>query len=417
MQHGLAAADRAAIYTVSGRPSLEFTGDREKLQDTVRRLRAQPPVSHGSLCPVVSYFLADLIQNKGNEQALEVLVQRTMQCPGVKTREIALGLAWAAVRREVIVGAQDDRVVLGSLRRAIRRLAGMPGQRILVIASPGFFAETPEAIRERADLLDQAAKARVIISAVDPRGVYVVESDASELGALSRPWLQLLRTGAAANDDALAELAQGTGGAFFHNSNDLTAGFERVAAAPEFSYVIGFSPAAWKADGSFHSIKVVVPNQKRVSVEARRGYYALTQDPADQAARESMDDAVFSREEINEIPVEVQTQYSHSGAGAAKLTVAANVDVRSLHFQKIDDRNHDSLTLVIALFDPDGGYVTGITKTVDLALRDGTLTKMDRGLKVPAEFDVRPGTYMVRLVVRESESNAMSARNAVATIP
>ena len=40
----------------------------------------------------------------------------------------------------------------------------------------------------------------------------------------------------------LAEMADATGGTFFHNNNDLEAGFRRLAAVPEFSYLLGFSP-------------------------------------------------------------------------------------------------------------------------------------------------------------------------------
>jgi hypothetical protein len=58
------------------------------------------------------------------------------------------------------------------------------------------------------------------------------------------------------------QLAEGAGGTFFHNNNDLTEGFERVAATPEFSYVLGFSPVALKEDGSFHHSRSVCRTRK-----------------------------------------------------------------------------------------------------------------------------------------------------------
>ncbi len=64
---------------------------------------------------------------------------------------------------------------------------------------------------------------------------------------------QLMRASDLANSDILAELADGTGGTFFQNSNDLDAGFKRIAAAPEYIYMLGFSPQNLKTDGSFHS--------------------------------------------------------------------------------------------------------------------------------------------------------------------
>jgi hypothetical protein len=221
---------------------------------------------------------------------------------------------------------------------------------------------------------------------------------------------------AGASNDVLAELSEGTGGTFFHGNNDLAAGLDRVAAAPEFSYVLGFSPADLKEDGSFHFLRVRLPNQKGVSIEARHGYYAITQGSEEQTVKTDVDEAVFSRAERNEIPVTLETRYSKGDADHRKLTVTAKVDVRSLHFQKTDGRNRDSLTLVSALFGADGGYVAGTTKTVNLRLLDQTMAHMDSGVTVPFEFDIRPGAYALRLVVREAEGGAISTRSVAVKI-
>ncbi len=119
----------------------------------------------------------------------------------------------------------------------------------------------------------------------------------------------------------MAELAEGTGGAFFHNNNDLKAGFERVAAAPEFCYVLGFSPTNLKANGSFHPLKIRLSNEKRVAIEARRGYYALKHDTAGRATRADIDDEVFSHDEVSDLPVVLQTGYYKPDAGDPKVIV------------------------------------------------------------------------------------------------
>jgi hypothetical protein len=79
--------------------------------------------------------------------------------------------------------------------------------------------------------------------------------------------------GALAEGDTLGEFAHGTGGVWFHNNNDLVDGLNRVAAAPEWYYVLGFSPQSLTLDGSFHSLKVSV-NAKSVTSQSRHGYFA-----------------------------------------------------------------------------------------------------------------------------------------------
>jgi hypothetical protein len=64
-----------------------------------------------------------------------------------------------------------------------------------------------------------------------------------------------------------------------------------------------------------------------------------------------------------------------------------------------------------ALFDRDGGYVKGAAESVDLKLFEETLGKTDTGLTLRWEFDVKPGDYLVRLVVREAAGTAMTTLN------
>jgi VWFA-related protein len=416
---GSPVSDRAAIYTFSGRTTLEFTSNQAKLEDTVMKLRLRPSMGHGAgmPCPDVSYFLADLIVNRSDNRALEAVAQQTVECAHVDGF-MAKKMAESAATQELVIGEQDTLVALETIKKAIRLLAQMPGQRLLVLASPGFFAQTSSAFNGMAAVLDLAARANVVISALDPRGLSTTGlMEASRGSAPSSLEQQYYRDSARASEDVLADLADGTGGTFFHNNNDLTAGFARLAAAPEFSYVLGFSPAGLKPDGSFHRLNIRLPNQKGVSVQARRGYYALQQDREEDTAEEEIHDAVFAREEIRDIPVHVRMQLSKSETGGDRLTVVATVDVTSLQFQKLRERNRDSLTVVSALFDQDGGYVAGIRNTVNLRLRDVTLAHLDSGINVPAAFDVKPGTYLVRVVVREAEGKATFSYNGRVTIP
>jgi hypothetical protein len=58
-----------------------------------------------------------------------------------------------------------------------------------------------------------------------------------------------------------------------------------------------------------------------------------------------------------------------------------------------------------------------MTKTVNLGLRDETVAHSGSEITVPWVFDVKPGTYEVRLVVREVVGGAMSACNSTVVIP
>ncbi len=226
------------------------------------------------------------------------------------------------------------------------------------------------------------------------------------------------RTSDMIQSDVLAELADGTGGTFVQNTNDLLGGMNRVAAAPQFIYLLGFSPTSLKPDGSFHKLKVALVNEKGLSVQARRGYFAPKHatDP-EESAKTEIEDAVFSREEMHDLPIDLHTQFFKPDAADAKLTVLAKVDLKHLRFKKADGRNQNNLTVVAALFDNNGKYMMGQRKTIEMHLKDETLQRLNAGITVKSSFDVKPGTYMIRLVVRDTEGQMMAATNGAVDIP
>jgi VWFA-related protein len=127
--------------------------------------------------------------------------------------------------------------------------------------------------------MDFAAQSNVTISVLDARGLYVgdLSADATQSGPMmTSSTLQQQsdyhRSAMLIADSTMAALADGTGGTFFHNSNDLGAGFKRLTEPPEVVYVLELSPDGVKQDGSYHRLKVKV-NRPSVDIQARRGYF------------------------------------------------------------------------------------------------------------------------------------------------
>jgi hypothetical protein len=298
----------------------------------------------------------------------------------------------------------------------------MPGQRILVLVSPGFIVTT--LMLESTDLVDRANRSNIVINTIDARGLYT-----PDLGDISDPPQGSFRTvgykstyrvaAQMAQEDILAQLADGTGGTFFHNRNDVDEGLRRAVAAPAVSYLLGFSPQNLKIDGHYHTLKVTMTNKQKFAVQARHGYFAprTIADPAE-AAKQEIQEALFSQDEIRDLPVDLQTQFFKKDEAQARLAVLTHVDVKGIRFRKAAGRNLDSLTVATAIFDENGNFVTGGEKIVEMRLLDGTLDKLgQRGINVKSSFDVRPGSYLVRLVVRDAEGEQMAARNGAVVIP
>ena len=430
MNESLVPTDRVAIFTTSGRTTLDFTDDRAKLHATLLRLSPQPIArAMSQLCPDISYYQADLIFNQNDPMALQAAVQDAIACMNLDPTDpasvqVAQSTSRATASQVLNTGESETRVSLRSLRDAVRRISAMPGQRSIILISPGFLT-LADLHQDKTEIIDHAIRSNVIISALNARGLYTIVpgGDASQpnpqsaAGAMMRSQYQ--SASAQAEEDVLAELAYGTGGVFFHNNNDLVEGFKRLAARPEFVYVLGFSPQNLKLDGRLHTLKVTLRSSSKLELQARNGYYAPQHlaDP-EETAKQEIQDALFSREELRDIPLVMHTQFFKSSAENARLAVLARVDVKHLHFRKQNGRNQDDLTVVSGLFDRNGNLVTGNSKTVEMRLKDQTLeSRLNSGITVKSSFDVKPGSYMIRLVIRDSEGQLMAAANGTVDIP
>jgi VWFA-related protein len=423
---------RAAIYTTSGRTTLDFTDDREKLKETLNLIRPTPTAAAGPAdCPDISYYQADQILNVNDTQALQAAEMEYLVCnpppPGTSNAQ-AVAQAEPVVRgfafRALDLGNNDTNLNLSVLKQVVRRIAVMPGSRSIVMVSPGFHLTTDHRTDET-DIIDRAIRANVTINSLDARGLYTVipGGNADTRGGVSATAanikMQYQLASATSDGDVLGEFASATGGTFFENSNDYVGGFKRIAAQPEYIYVLGFAPQNLKLDGSYHTLKVSLRNGAGLQVQARRGYFVRRHsDDAVEQAKEDIREAFFSRDELHDLPVELHTQFFKTGEYQARLSIMARVNIKHLHYRKADGRNNDTLTLVGGVFDRNGNYVTGAQKTVDMKLKDQTLEAIpEEGITVRTSLDVKSGSYIVRLVVRDSEGQVMSAQNGAVEIP
>ncbi|MDQ2777047.1 MAG: VWA domain-containing protein [Acidobacteriota bacterium] len=178
----------------------------------------------------------------------------------------------------------------------------MPTQRTLVLVSDGFnlvpgrklfgiasvyFPNDPEWRTDEGDtqpeldeLLRLAQKSNIIVDALDSRGVYDAAATGSEsaqnsLDQNGTAMFSLIHNDnviAWENGSAMAQLAEATGGIYFHGNNDLLAGLHRASDDERERYVFAYSPSNASVDGKYREIRVEVKD-KRLRVYAKAGYW------------------------------------------------------------------------------------------------------------------------------------------------
>jgi VWFA-related protein len=423
----LAASDRVAFSSTSGQLTQDYTDDHEKLAKALLGITPRPLTNQSSSnCPDVSYYQADLIVNKSDLQALDVATRDALHCAfndDPRMMGAAQSMAQSAANQTVAMGDSETQFTYRHLEDAVRRLANMPGQRVLVLVSPGFITTTLQS--EASELVDRATRANIVINTIDARGLYPPDvggdiADPPRTAFAGSGYKVSYRVEAQlAQEDVLAQFADGTGGKFYHNRNDVDEAMREAGAAPLFSYLLGFSPQNLKIDGRFHTLKVAMASKEKFEIQARHGYFApkTVADPAE-ATKQEIQEALFSQEEIRDLPIDFQTQFFKKDEAEARLAVLTHFDLKGIHFRKGQGRSNDQLTIVTGIFDENGNMVTGGEKIVDMKLKDTTYDRLSHsGFTVKSSFDIKPGTYLVRLVVRDAEGAQMAARNGAVVIP
>ncbi|MGB9459173.1 MAG: VWA domain-containing protein [Bryobacteraceae bacterium] len=416
IEQGIRPQDRVALLTLSGKVSLEFTNDPAKFREALMKI--MPVLPAHKTFPPATFYVADQWMNRDNQEALALEAGIVATClPGaqIDPRDI--------LREVASAGLGEAIATFRTLDNILRLLAAMPGDRIMILVSPGMYL-SDDLQRDLSESIDRATRAGVVINTLDARGVYTIDPVGDIPGCNSpNPQTGLLIS----KYDGFENLAQGmllddlahsTGGST-SSDNDLLGGFNRLATPPEYVYYLGFYPKDLKPDGKYHELKVKLTDSKGLSLQARKGYWAPSheEDAAATATRE-IGEAVFSRDELHDLPIEIHSEFFKTTDEAARLKVATHLDIRQLPLRKEDDRNRDDVTLVCALFDGNGNYLEGTQKVVELRLKDATLEqRRTAGVTVNSNFDVKVGPYMIRVVVRDAEGRQMAAANGVVEIP
>jgi VWFA-related protein len=284
LDESLSPSDMAAVLSLSGKTNSGFTRDHAHLQQAIMSLqphnvfRADPRE-----CPSISYYQAVQIDQEHNNKspAFQDAFSQVVNCnPSLdpKYQQDAIENEVNSTATRILnLGRQDVHITYANLTAFVRAMANLPGQRMIILVSPGFVSIEQESIFAESQLMDLAAQSNVTVSALDARGLYTTELDASQhtpgstLGNVQQQ-SDFRRTSMLVAESAMASLADGTGGTFFHNSNDLEGGFKSLTEAPDVVYILELSLDNIKPDGNYHRLKVKI-DRDDVNLEARRGYF------------------------------------------------------------------------------------------------------------------------------------------------
>ncbi len=253
-------------------------------------------------------------------------------------------------------------------------------------------------------LIDEANRAQVSLYTIDARGLIAVaaggESGVRGLRHTSRLGVtnEYLRADVNEPQEYLRNVALGTGGIPFLNSNDLQKGLVRAYRDLHEYYLIGYRPESKRRKGKFHEIKIKV-DRPDLDLRYRKGYF----EPEDDDSRESeVVDALSYPSLFQAFPVLVETEVEQG-----KLKVFTLVPTQALGFSQQGSRFLGSVEIFGILVDESGkrlGEEIDFAKRYSWDIDKDQLQQLRQGENAvsAAETEVpdSPGRYRLIVAVR-----------------
>jgi hypothetical protein len=219
------------------------------------------------------------------------------------------------------------------------------------------------------------------------------------------------------SQEVMGTLSSDTGGKAFFDANDFAPAFAQVQRDTSAYYAIGFRSSDPARDGRFRKLTIKI-NRPGVKLEYRPGYYA----PADfkHSGREDrereLDEQLASDLPATDMAVYLDALYFRLDENRFFVPVSLIVPGSQIPFVKGGDKDKATLDIIGTVIDEAKRPIGQARETVKLNL-DPSLQARQKNIQYTTSFNLPPGKYRLKFVVRENQTGLMGSFEAEITLP
>jgi len=204
---------------------------------------------------------------------------------------------------------------------------------------------------------------------------------------------------AATNQQVLAALADGTGGFYIFNTNDLLSGLEKIGREQNEFYILGYAPPD-TPEGSCHTLKVKM-NQGGLHVRSRSGYCNVrTGNVLEGKPLEKQLEAHATGSQAGSIHGVLEAPFFYTGPNTARVNLAMEIPSDSFQFNKEKGKYHANLNVLGIAYRHDGSIGAKFSDTVNLDLEKEEWKEFTKSpYQYENQFDASPGDYKLTVVL------------------
>jgi VWFA-related protein len=249
-------------------------------------------------------------------------------------------------------------------------------------------------------MLEEFKRADCVVQAVDIGGLRTTAETAG-----GRP-----RT---SGQEALFYIANETGGELFKDTNNLGGQLESVLERTSVTYLLTFERSDLKLDGSYHRLRVKAKMPSGARLSHRVGYYEPRPfkelDPLEKSLLAAS--SIMNAEPRRDLDLNLLVAPFRSSEKMSYVPVIIEVPGRKL----LEGHNAGRLNVEFYGYvnDRQGAMLDYFSEVVSMDIGRGRQGLEEGGIKYYGHFDLAPGDYRVRVLVR----NADTGRTVVTMVP
>ncbi len=313
---------------------------------------------------------------------------------------------------------------LFALRAVSQSLSKINEKKSLLYFSGGISRDGIENEASLRSAINAAVRADLAIYSVDTRGLQAVTplGDASAgsmrgQGGFNGGALTTNMNANFATQETMATLSSDTGGKAFFDSNDFAPAFAQVQKDNSAYYALGFHSTNPARDGKYRKLTVKI-NRPGIKLEYRPGYYA----PADfkhsgkEGREQELEDQLASDLPATDMAVYMDAMYFRLDENRFYVPVSLVVPGSQIPFVKGGDKDKATLDIIGAVIDEAQRPVGRVRDTVKLNL-DPALQARQKNIQYTTSFNLPPGKYQLKFVVRENQTGRLGSFVADVTLP
>ena len=218
-------------------------------------------------------------------------------------------------------------------------------------------------------------------------------------------------------------IADTTGGRAFYNRNDISNAVALALADGSAYYTLGYYPKNKKWDGRFRYIQVKLA-RKGLRLRYRKGYYATAAvalaNQAEAKTEKNTEQLLAALHEPAPATGLTFRAYVSPPEAAAPAQVQEEIKVEfwleggGLTFQpQGEGRQRIDLDFVLAAFTPQGVQVNNVAQRFRHSLTPAEYQQvLKTGMNYPMSIELEPGSYQLRLLVRDNPSGRLGRVDA-----